>query len=643
MKFPELFTPGRIGNIEIPNRVIKSSQSTATGNQDGTVSLRTVNHYKRLGEGGIGLVMVEYSHVDDDASKAIHNQLGNSRREHVPGLGWLADEVHATGARVGLQLAHGGRQKFLGTAPIKSASTSSWTDVEKQYGVVPSPMTVAEIDAVVEAFGEAAHRAWCARFDLVEVHAGHGYLITNFLSPHTNDRTDHYGGSFLNRARLLLRIVESIRGRVPRDFPLTIRLSVSDYEPDGIPIEETLQLVELLEEVGVDAIHCSGGHHATMEKEVSPWYQPRQPHRWGWEKIKERVSIPVIASGSIVSPEGANEILASGSADFVSLGRAFLADPDWANKAREGRELEITPCIRCNDGCLHRGLNKGRSAGCSVNPSVTEEGRFPLTITKKKKSVAIVGGGPAGLHSASLLHDRGHSVTIFEPRELGGQLNLARGFDIKQDLYALNEHLVHEVSRRDIRVLPRKATVKEIQQGKFDTVVLATGARSREADFPISHPVTVHASDIDHSNIPRGSVVVIGGGFLGCETALRISESTQATVTIVEEGPLLLSGEEVFTDIERLPLYLAEAEIDIQLGTRVTAVSEAGVHVDREGDYSLIPADTVVLALGREHGFTDLEYALRQEEVDTRVIGSAQRPGRVFDAMHSAFFTARLI
>ncbi len=216
MKFPALFTPGRIGAVEIPNRILKSPQSTATSNSDGTVSQRTVNHYRRLGEGGAGLVMVEYSHIDDDASKAIHNQLGNSCREHVPGLGWLADEVRSTGAKVGLQIAHGGRQKFLGTAPIKSATASSWSDVEGQYGVVPTPMTVEEIDAVVKSFGEAAARAWAARFDLVEVHAGHGYLITNFLSPHTNWRDDEYGGSFENRARLLLRIVDEIRRRCRR-------------------------------------------------------------------------------------------------------------------------------------------------------------------------------------------------------------------------------------------------------------------------------------------------------------------------------------------------------------------------------------------------------------------------------------------
>ncbi|WP_040775447.1 FAD-dependent oxidoreductase [Rhodococcus rhodnii] len=644
MTFPALFSPGRIGPVEIRNRVLKSPQSTATSNPDGTVTQRTVNHYRRLGEGGVGLVMLEYSHVDDDASKAIHNQLGNSRREHVAGLGWVADEVHSTGAKVGLQIAHGGRQKFLGTAPIKSATDSSWSDIEDQYGVVPTPMTIDEIDGVVTAFGQAAARAHAARFDIVEVHAGHGYLITNFLSPHTNWRDDEYGGSFENRARLLLRIVDEIRASVPRAFPLSIRLSVSDYEPDGIPIDETVTLARLLEEHGVDVLHCSGGHHAGLEWEVSPWYQVRTPHRWGWEAIKAAVTIPVIASGSIVDPETAEDIVASGSADFVSLGRPMLADPDWVAKAQSGRVLEITPCIRCNDGCLHRGLNQGRSAGCSVNPSVTEEGRFPIELAPSPREVAVVGGGPAGLKAAAILHDRGHTVTIHEPGELGGALAHANGFEVKRDLSALVRHLVHEVARRGITVVPEFATAESLCAGGAETVVIATGAVPRKPHFPISgeHRI-LHAGDVRSVDVPRGDVVVIGGGLQGCEAALRLAETGSAKVTIVEQGPRILANDEVFTDRERLPLFLDAASVEIRTAAAVTAIDEAGVHVRSDAGEDVLNANTVVLALGRANDESRLAADLRDRGVAVSVIGSAERPGRVFDAIHSAFFTARQV
>ncbi|HIZ97818.1 MAG TPA: NAD(P)/FAD-dependent oxidoreductase [Candidatus Janibacter merdipullorum] len=635
--FASLARPGRIGSLELRNRAVKSPQATATANQDGTVTQRTVDHYRRLGEGGTGLVMVEYTYVDDDASKAIHNQIGLSRREHVAGLGWLADVVRSTGAKVGLQLAHGGRQKFLGTKPLKSASRSSWSEVEAVEGNVPVPMTREEIHQLVKDFGAAAARARDARFDLVEVHAGHGYLLTNFLSPHTNDRTDEYGGSFENRIRILLEIVDEIRRSVPRDFPLSIRLSVVDYEPDGITIDETVELCRLLEEHGVDVIHASGGHHALMEWEVSPWYMPRAPHRWGWEKIKAAVDIPVIASGSLVSPEVAEDVLASGGADFVSLGRAMLADPAWTAKALSGRQQEITPCIRCNDGCLHRGLNVGRSSGCSVNPVLNEDRSFPLEITTRRKEIAVVGGGVAGMRSAALLHDRGHRVTLFEQTGLGGVLRFTRDWETKVDLRALVDHLEHEVVRRDIDVVAQRAAADDLE--RFDAVVLATGAPERDADLEVavgvttSTPATIRREDVG------SRVVVIGGGFQGCECALRIArEVPDASVTIVEQHDTLLTGDEVFTDLMALPRLLPEAGVDVRTGARAADVGAAGV---RLVDGTLLEADTVVLASGRATSSDPLRATLADRGQQVVVIGSADRPGRVFDAVHSAFFTGR--
>lgn len=635
--FAGLGRPGRIGPLELRNRAVKSPQATATANPDGTVSQRTVDHYRRLGEGGTGLVMVEYTYVDDDASKAIHNQIGLSRREHVAGLGWLADVVRSTGAKVGIQLAHGGRQKFLGTRPLKSASTSSWSEVEAVEGNVPVPMTAVEIHQLVTDFGIAARRAHEARFDLVEVHAGHGYLLTNFLSPHTNDRTDRYGGSFENRSRILIEIVDEIRRSVPRDFPLSIRLSVVDYEPDGITIDETVRLCRLLEEHGVDVIHASGGHHALMEWEVSPWYMPRAPHRWGWEQIKQAVSIPVMASGSLVSPEVAEEILVSGSADFVSLGRAMLADPDWTAKALSGRQQEITPCIRCNDGCLHRGLNVGRSSGCSVNPVLNEDRTFPLEITTRPRDIAVVGGGVAGMRGAALLHDRGHRVTLFEPDGLGGVLRFTRSWESKADLRALVDHLEHEVVRRGVEVVARRASADDLE--RFDAVVLATGAPDRDADLDVaagvatSTPATVRPEDVG------SSVVVIGGGFQGCECALRIArEVPSASITLVEQHEALQQGDEVFTDLIALPRLLAEAGVDVRTGTRATGVTAEGVSL---AGGQRLEADTVVLASGRREAADPLRRALAERGQQVVTIGSADRPGRVFDAIHSAFFAGR--
>lgn len=636
-----LFQPGFIGRLQLKNRIVKSPQSTGLSNMDGTVSQRSVSHYKRLAEGGTGLVMTEYTYIDDDAAKAIHCQLGNTCREHVPGLGWLVDEVHAAGAKIGMQLAHGGRQKFLGTAPIKAASDLSWDEVEAQYGVRPVPMTIAEIEQVMVDFGDAALRAVHARFDLVEVHAGHGYLITNFLSPFTNKRSDEYGGSFENRIKLLIGIIRNIRGKIPRETPVSVRLSVVDYEKDGITIEETVELCRRLEAEGVDVIHCSGGHHALMQYEVSPWYMPRALHRWGWEQIKAAVSIPIIASGSIVAPDVAANIIGSGSADFVSLGRPLLADPDWPLKAQQHRTADITPCIRCNDGCLQRGLNVGRSAGCTVNPSMGEEYRYPIEKAPRSERIAVVGGGPAGLNAARVLAERGHRVVLFEQGRLGGQLNTAVRHDLKADLRALLAHLVHRLE--GVQVVAEKATADTLVSGGFDRVLLATGRTPTPFKGNAIGTNVVMAQEIGDPSEIEGPVVVIGAGMTGCDTAVWLQRASRRDVTLIDAADKILSGGYVFTDEMGMPSLLAEHGIKVMVATQAVAIEQHWVKVrNPEGEEQTLPAHTVVVACGyapRTELFDEL--AKRAPNLPVEVLGTAQRDGRVMDAIHDSFFAAR--
>ncbi|MBM3677046.1 MAG: NADH oxidase, partial [Actinobacteria bacterium] len=418
--FPHLFAPGAIGSLSLKNRILKAPQSTALGNADGTVSDRTIRHYRELARGGAGLVMVEYTYVDEIASKSAHCQLGISQTEHIAGLSWLTATVKEEGAAVGLQIEHCGRQKFLGTPPMKAASARPWPLMFELTGVVPEVLDEDEIAGVVQSFGDAAGRAVMAGFDLVEIHGAHGYLITNFLSSHTNDRTDRYGGPLENRMRFLVEVVQSVRAKVPPGFPVTVRLSGSDYEPDGITIEETVEVCRVLESLGIDAIHVSGGDHHMMIYQVSPMLVPRGPNVWAAEAIRKAVSIPVIASGSLTMPDFAESVLADGKADFVALGRPLFADPHWPNKAREGRVEDIRPCIRCNDGCLARTFMLFRSVRCTTNPELGREGELPIEPAAVRKRVAVVGGGPAGMEAARVLALRGHEVTLFERRRLGG-------------------------------------------------------------------------------------------------------------------------------------------------------------------------------------------------------------------------------
>lgn len=643
MSHEALFEPFKIGSLLIKNRIVKSPQATALGNMDGTVSERTVRHYKRLAEGGAGLVIVEYTYIDEDASKSIHNQLGMTRREHIAGHGRLVDEVHFAGAKIGVQLAHCGRQRFLGTAPIKSSSATSWDEVERQYGVKPMPMTLEEIQCVVRDFGEAAWRAVQARYDLIEVHAGHGYLITNFLSPHINKRTDAYGGSFENRARLLLEVVAEIRRRIPAQVPLSIRLSVVDYEKDGITIEETMALCQLLEAAGVDVIHASGGHHALMEHEVSPWYMPRALHRWGWEKIRPLISIPIIGSGSIVSPDVAADIVSSGSADLVSLGRAMLADPDWARKTQEKRAQEIVPCIRCNDGCLHRGLNVGRSTGCAVNPSMGNEYRLTLTKTQQPRRVAVVGGGPAGLRAAITLFDKGHDVTLFEPGALGGRLTEAVRGANRQDIKALLDHLLHEFGRRDIKWVSEAATVDTLHAGHYERIMLATGRRANTFDGGSFSGQVMLASEVKDVAQLTGPIAIVGGGLVGCDMALRLKSYTHQDVFLIEKQAGLLKGDDVFTDQMGIPGKVLEAGVRVFLGTEALVADSQGLTLRSEMSTQTLKVNTIIVAVGNRAEQELFEALKKTLAARTELVGTARQGRRLMDALHDGFYIANAV
>jgi 2,4-dienoyl-CoA reductase-like NADH-dependent reductase (Old Yellow Enzyme family) len=527
-EFSRLFTPGRIGTLDIPNRIVKAPTSTGMSNMDGSVSERLFRHYRNIAKGGVGLLIVEYAYIDDIASKSAHCQLGISSNEHISGLSWLAEMIKGEGARAGIQLEHCGRQKFLGTRPIKSASAVAWPSLQAKNGAaaIPDELSIEEIGIIVSAFGDAAVRAVMAGFDLIEIHGAHGYLITNFLSPHTNKRSDAYGGSLENRMRLLVEVVKETRAKIGPDFPLTVRLSGSDYEPDGFGIEETIEVAKVLEALGIDAIHTSGGDHHQMIHQVSPMGIPRGNNVYAAEALKKHVKIPVIASGSITLPDFAEQILEEGRGDFIGLARPLWADPEWPRKAREGLLTEIRPCVRCNAGCLDRGFFKFRAVVCSVNPTIGSEGDLDITPAEVKKSIAVVGGGVAGMEAARVARLRGHDVTIFEKRRLGGVLHEASVSEFKSDLRFLIRNMSAQLDSAGVNVVMEGADLERLVKGGYDTVILATGGIATVPDIPgIGGEKVVDAMEIFNGAACAGeSVVVLGGGETAVEAALYLAD-----------------------------------------------------------------------------------------------------------------------
>ncbi len=638
--FPNLFSPAKIGTLTLKNRILKAPQSSGMSNMDGTVSERLVRYYRDQAAGGAGCIVVEYAYVDDIGAKSAHCHLGISSNEHIPGLAWLAENIREMGAAPAIQIEHCGRQKFLGTQPICAPSALPWPKLWDQYGVqaVPHVLTIEEIQDIVHAFGDSALRAKKAGFELVEIHGAHGYLLTNFFSPHTNHRTDLYGGSLENRMRIYVEIVRDVRKKVGPDFPVTIRLSGTDYEPDGFPIEDTIAMAKVLEREGIDAFHISGGDHHTMIHQVSPMAMSLCHNTWAAEAIKKEVSVPVIASGSITLPEYAEEIIASGKGDFVGLGRPLWADPEWPNKAAADHPEDIRPCIRCNEGCLERTFFNYKAITCAVNPVVSREGELKITPAPVKKKVAVVGGGTAGMEAARVLKLRGHDVTIYEEKpENGGLLHEAAAPEFKADIRPFMKYQMTALEKLGVPVLREKADVAKL--AAYDVVICATGSLPIIPNIPgVEKPIAVDCLSAINGAKPVGKkIVVIGGGLVGTETALDLAENGHS-VTLVEMLPKIMKDVAV-TDFLAYSERIAKTDMRILTETRLEEVLDNGARVSSKKGEEIIEADTVILALGlkAEQGLYNELIAAGKEAY---LVGDAVKAGKIFDAIHTAYRAA---
>ncbi len=639
--FQKLFEPGYIGKLGLKNRLIRASMWTTYGAIDGSVTDRMIRHYRELASGGVGLVMVEYTHVDKKSSKSNYCQLSVAGDEYIPGLSWLAMTIKRNGAGAGLQISHAGGQRYLMTPSPKVPSRVSWEAIMGHKESTAEELTVEEIEEIVEAFGDAAVRTQKAAFDLVEVHASHGYLLTEFLSPLTNKRTDKYGGSLENRMRLLIEIIQNIRKKVGSDYPLSVRLNGSEYLEGGITIQESIETVKILERYGVNAIHVSGGTHRNTDKLVVPMYWPRGYHVWAAEEIKKRVEIPVVVSGSVTTPELAEEILKGGKADFISLARPLLADPYFPKKAEEGRSEEITPCIRCNVGC--QGRPEG-SVTCTVNIAAGKEEEFKITPAVRWKKVAIIGGGPAGMEAARVAAMMGHQVILFEKRKMGGMLTEASVPEFKTDLRLLIDYLSTQLKKLKVGVLFEEADVEAIKRRGVEVVIIAGGGIPIVPDVPgVNRPITVSALDVLHGAIVGKEAVVVGGGFVGCETALFLAEQDK-NVIIVEMLAQVLP--EMDVPGPRLAFFerLNKRNVKIETNKKLEEITDDGIIVTNgEGRKIRLKADTVILALGLKADHQLYNDLTSLPGLDVYTIGDYAEPRNIYDAIHEGHVTARNI
>lgn len=640
MNFPHLFSPGKIGNVTLKNRIVQGPTELLAAGFNGEVSEDYIRHYELCAKAGAGLIIPAYASVDDEFSQSFAGaQLKVTDRKHGTALSKLARRVHKYDAKVMIQCYMAGRQavptKITGKRIIAPSPLGySWHDQ------IPEEMTIEDIKNTVMKFGRAAVILRDSGIDGMEVLAAGGYLINEFLSPKSNIRTDEYGGSFENRTRIVKEIVEEIRKQVGNDLMLSVRFSADEFLEGGYDLEEGIKLAKFFEEIGFDCININNSNQEKRYYIIEP-----VGFKTGWKTyiikaIKAAVTIPVLSTNVIKKPEQAEEMLAEGIMDFVVFARAFMADPEWIIKAKEGRSDEIKVCI----GCLYCLEQTGRyiKSICAVNPKLARLDEFPdHGKDLEGKKIIVVGAGPSGLEAAIECEERGAKVTIYEKKDfIGGSLALGAIPPDKEPLQWLVDYYNTMLKKLGIEVKLSTEVVKDqIISEKPYAVFVATGATP--VILPCALPdgkrvFTVEQALGQDVKFNGEKVVVIGGGMTGLEVAEHYALMGNA-VTLVEMRDKL--APEVDPDnVVTVVKHLDEAKASILMSHRLVALDADGVVVEQvnTGETLTVPADRIILSLGgRPNNALYLELAEKLENVIA--IGDTSKVGRVAGAVQSGF------
>ncbi|MFC1995777.1 FAD-dependent oxidoreductase [Chloroflexota bacterium] len=642
MNFDKLFEPITISKMEVKNRFVMAPLSNLFATTNGEVTKRTLDYYAVRARGGVGLVIVEYSYVQPEGKGCIGTMLGCYSDNLVPGLSDLARAIKENGARAALQIAHSGRQTF--TEFTETPYIQAPSPIPLPGYPTPKEMSLEEIEETIEAFGKAAQRVKLAGFDAVEVHGAHGYLPWSFVSPITNQRKDKYGGSPENRMRFCIEIVRRIREKVGPDFPLGYRLSGDEYLEGGLTLKETTIFAKELERAGTSWIHASSGTYASVHHTVPPMYWPLNTLVHLAEGMKNAINIPVITIGSHGDPELMAKILTDGKADMIAMGRQLLADPELPNKIKESRLDDIRRCIYCNQGCLDN-FHRDWPVTCSINPEVGREVEYAIHLATRTKKVLIIGGGPGGMEAARVAALRGHDVTIFEKSDkLGGLLNVASVPEFKQPLRGLIRYQESQAKKAGVKMeLGKEATVDNVKSFAPDAVIVATGAKAIKPSVPdIDKNSVVFAADVIKGDKEVGeNVLIVGGGFIGCETALFLAQQSKI-VTVAEMMESVALDVDGSTKLALLEL-LAQNSVTTRVNSMLHEVRDnEAILIDKNQKKEAVKADTIVLAVGYEVD-RPLATALEGHIKELYSIGDCAEVRNILGAFHDGAHIGRQI
>lgn len=663
MKYSKLFSPIKIGSITIKNRFAMAPMGPlGLADANGGWNQRGIDYYVERAKGGTGLIITGVTFFDQVVEKQDPSTVPNPLYKPVNFVKTsreMTERIHAYGSKIFLQLSGGfGRVTIptnVGDIPpiAPSAIPHRWLDKTCRA------ITVDEIHAIVKQFGEAAFHAKRAGFDGVQIHAVHeGYLIDQFAISMFNQRTDEYGGSLENRLRFAKEIVEEIKKTCGDDFPVTLRFSVKsmikdwrvgalpgeDFEEKGRDTEEGLKAAKLLESYGYDALDTDVGTYDAWWWNHPPMYQKKGLYRGYCKMVKEVVDIPVFCAGRMDNPDMALEAIENGECDVIDLGRPLLADPDYCNKLRCGKITQIRPCISCHEGCMGR-VASYSLLNCAVNPQAARERVNAYEPILKKKKVLIVGGGVAGCEAARVLAIRGHQPVVYEKgSRLGGNLIPGGAPDFKEDDIALADWYTNELNRLGVHVhLNTELNEEEIKAMDYDTVILATGSKPKVFSLgDDSHTYTAEQVLLKQKDAGKKTVVV-GGGLVGCETALWLAQNG-IHVTIVEalDKVMAVNGPLCAANKEMLEALLPFNGVEIITGAKVTEFANGEVKVYTKEGSKTIMSDSVILSVGYKEENT-LYNNLQFDIPDLYLLGDAKKVSNIMYAIWDAFEVANHI
>lgn len=645
--YPNIFKPITVNRTTFKNRVVMTPMGTNYGEPDGQMSYQHINYYRLRAKGGTGLIIVENANVDFPTGSNGTSQIRIDHDSFMPRLYKLTDTIHDEGGMVAIQINHAGASASSARTGVQPVSASNVPS--KDGGEEPRPLTKEEMEVIVKKYGEAAKRAVTAGFDAVEVHCGHSYLISQFLSPIYNKRTDEFGGSLENRARFGRMVLEEVRKQVGPFTPILCRISADEMLPGGNTLEDCLEYLQYFDEF-VDVYNVSAGLNQSLQYQIDS-----NCYADGWRSymakaVKEKYGKPVITMGNIRSPKVANEILERGDADFIGIGRGLIADPDWVNKAEFGCEDDIRKCISCNIGCAGNRIGNNRPIRCTVNPAVLEGEEYKKLKVNKACNVVVIGGGTTGMEAACTAAEVGCSVFLIEKADhLGGLAVEISKFPDKNRLRDFPDYLERRMAKlHNLHTfLSTEATPEFVKSLNPDVIVNATGS------LPLILPIPGLKENVNKEggkvktvlgvidNLPNypedltgKKAVIVGGGAVGLDVVEYFAPKG-ADTTVIEMMPAIGAGLDPITKVSIADL-MKKYDVHQRPSTALQEVKpDCFVVKNPDGEIEEVPFDYGCICMGLKSNNPVLDMLNEEfgedDAIEIMNIGDSKRQRRIID------------